>query len=83
MSETTDYAAPFRKIADRLDLNRSEGVSGAACIVPPGDGKRLELLLLRNEEDPAMFWHLIKTHAEIAIQELANAEQQQGMYGRR
>lgn len=83
MSEAPDNSAPFRSMATRIDLNKQEGFSGAACIVPPGDGKRLEMLLLRNEQDPAMFWHLIKTHAEIAIAEEQTAQSQQQWVGRR
>lgn len=83
MTDEPDNSQAFREMATRIDLNKREGFSGAAVLVPPGDGKRMEMLLLRNEGDPAMFWHLVKTHAEIAIQEAAAAEQQQAQWGRR
>lgn len=81
--EVADNATPFRAMAARIDLNLCEGFSGAACIVPPGAGSTVELLLLRNTQDAVAFWSLIRTHADIAITELSRAEAEQQAWGRR
>jgi hypothetical protein len=83
MSEETDFSKPFRAMATRIDMNAKEGFSGAFVIRPPGDQPEVALLLLHNKEDAAMFWSLVKTKAEIALQELASAEQQNQWHGRR
>jgi ADP-ribose pyrophosphatase YjhB (NUDIX family) len=70
-------------MASRIDLNALEDFSGAVVIVPPGDGEAVEILLLKNAQNPAMFWSLVKTQAEIAIQELASAEAQAQGWARR
>lgn len=64
-----DYAAPFRRVADKIDLNRDNGFGGAFVIVPP-EGAPQDMLLLDNAQNPAMFWSLLKTRAEIALVEI-------------
>lgn len=68
-------ATPFLAMADRIEMNRDQPFAGAVVIVPPDGAKTIELLLL-TEADQAMFWSMIKTKAEIRMQELANEEAQ-------
>lgn len=70
-------------MATRIDLNKDEGFCGAFVIVPPGDGDPQELLVLNNKEDPAMFWSLVRTRAEMEMNALAEAERQPGYGARR
>lgn len=72
-------AALFTAMAARIDLNVGQGFGGAFVIVPP-HGEPIELLLLNNKENDAVFWSLLKTTAEMALDELAQAQrkQQQG-----
>lgn len=82
---SADYAATFRSVADKIDLNASNGFAGAFVIAPPGAEPK-ELLLLNNVSDPAMFWSLVKSTAEMAMMEIEREEaqrQQSGGYGRR
>jgi len=75
-------SAPFRKMADRVDLNAQEGFAGAFVVVPP-EGDPVELLLLNNQKSPAMFWSLLKTTAEMQIAELEEKQRvAQSGYGR-
>ena len=62
-------------MADLIDLNTGKPFAGAVCIVPPNGEVPVEILLL-TAPDPAMFWSMVKTKAEIAMQEIANKEQQ-------
>lgn len=83
MSEQTvnDNAKPFRDMADRIDLNKEQGFCGAFVLVPPGEGFAATLIL-NDEENPGMFWSLVKTRAEIEINKLDDAERNPG-FGRR
>ena len=80
MTEATDRAKPFRDMAEKIDLNRSNGFCGAFVLVPPGIGFAATLVL-NDEENPAMFWSLVKTRAEIEIGKLDDAERNPG-FGR-
>ena len=82
MTDEPDNAAPFRAMADRITTNAVADFGGAVVIMPPGDEKPVEILLLRNEQNPGMFWALVKTQAEISLSELA-AKEQQATWGRR
>jgi hypothetical protein len=68
-----NHAAPFRAQADRIDLNRGPNFAGAFVIVDP-DGNIEATLLLDDKADPAIFWSIIQTKAQIAV---ARAEEEQ------
>lgn len=74
-NEPVDHAAMFRSVATKIDTNKDNGFAGAFVIAPP-DGEPLELLLLNNASSPAMFWSLVKSAAEMAIDQLAQDEHQ-------
>ena len=71
----------LRAMADKIDLNHENGFAGAFVIAPP-EGEPIELLLLNNQQSPAVFWSLLKTTAEMALVEIQENEKQQGGWGR-
>ena len=77
-----DHAGAFDRMAARVRLNAEQGFGGAFVVVQP-DGVAQEMLLLDNAQNPAIFWSLIKTRAEIAIAEIEDAQRQGGGFGRR
>jgi hypothetical protein len=69
-------------MAARIELNAEQGFGGAFVIVPPGeDVKPHVLLMLNNSDSPAMFWASLQTTCQLALQELADQEQQAGAFG--
>jgi ABC-type proline/glycine betaine transport system substrate-binding protein len=81
----TDQAATFRKMAERIELNKENGFGGAFVICPPGDeAKSLETLILDPTSNPASFWGLLRAKADMALAELDAAERnKQAGFGRR
>jgi hypothetical protein len=83
----SELSAPFTDMASRLELNAGQGFGGAFVIVPPGTGdeepKPHVLLMLNNADNPAMFWAALQTTAQIALQEIAKAEEGLGFIGGR
>jgi hypothetical protein len=79
-----DYAAPFRSIADKIELNAENDFGGAFVIMAPGADPQ-ELLLLDNSQNPAIFWSLVQTRAQIALAQIEDAERKgnQLAYARR
>jgi len=72
-----DYSSPFRRVADRIDRNQDAPFAGAFVIVTP-DGSVEELLLLDKTANPAVFWSIVKTKAEIAIAEIDEHQRRGG-----
>lgn len=70
----------LRAMADKVDLNASNGFGGAFVIAAP-DGTLHELLLLDNTQDLARFWSLVQSAAVMAIAELQDNKPQG--FGRR
>lgn len=77
--EPKDHAAPFRRVADKVETNRDNGFAGAFVIVPP-DGEPQDLLLLDGNASPIIFWSTLKTRVDIALAELEQNERQ-GPFG--
>lgn len=78
----TNAAAPFAEMADRIKANTEADFAGAFVVCPP-EGEPLTLLLLDNRKNPAVFWSMLKSHAEIALNEMAERERVQGWSGGR
>jgi hypothetical protein len=76
-------AGPFDRMAARIRLNSDQGGFGGAFVVVTPDGVAQEVLLLDNAQNPAIFWSIIKTRAEIAVAEIEDAQRQGGGFGRR
>ena len=79
--ETSDHAAPFRTVADKIDLNRSNGFGGAFVIVAP-DGATHDLLILDSQATPVMFYSALKTRVDIALAEIDEAQRSSGAFRR-
>lgn len=76
-----DNANPFKAMAETIELNKEKSFSGAFVIAPPGRDT-VEIILLNNKPDPAMFWSLVRTRAEIALAEIQQEEKQGQNWGR-
>ena len=77
-----DTAAPFDEMSARIAKNDPEDFAGAFVIVTP-DGKSKSLLVLDNSQSAAMFWGLLQSTAQIALNEIQDAERAGNSYGRR
>ena len=84
-AQDTAQPSPAEQAAERLDamskacsLNKGDTFSGAIVIIPPGDGQPVELLLLDNLQNPALFWGTVKSYVDAAIADLEEQERQGG-----
>lgn len=74
----------FVAMSDRMVLNKDGAFGGAFVIVPPKDGgDPIETLVLDSRQDPAMFWMLLKTKAEMQIAQIDQLARNQGPFARR
>lgn len=75
-----ELSEPFTKMAERIALNTEQGFGGAVVIVPPGDDpKPIELLILNNTGDPALFLATAQTLIGMALQDLSDQAKPYGM----
>ena len=64
-------ADPFTTMAIRITHNEDAKFGGACVIVPPGDGKPVELLMFaEGTGTEAQFWTTIISLAQTAISEI-------------
>ena len=68
-----DHAAPFRRTADKIDLNVMNGFGGAFVIVAP-DGTTHDLLILDSSATPAIFYSTLQTRVQIALAEIEDQQ---------
>ena len=82
MSESAqkDYSTAFRLMADRIDLNAGQGFAGAFVLMPP-DGEAIQTLLLDNIGHAAVFWSMLKTQCQMALDDIDQKERM-GKFGR-
>jgi hypothetical protein len=66
-------------MADRLDHNADASFGGAFVIIPP-EGAVQDMLILDSSRNAAIFWSTLQTRAQIALQELQDAERQGGAF---
>lgn len=78
----TNMAAPFDEMSARIARNDAADFAGAFVIVTP-DGKSKSTLLLDNSQSAAAFWGLLQSTAQIALNEIQEAERAGNSYGRR
>jgi hypothetical protein len=85
MPDPNPIAARFAAMAELVSMNAGTGFFGGAfVIVPPGEQETFEVLILDSRQDPAQFWSVVKTKAEIALNELiANERSAQAFRGPR
>ena len=72
----------FTRMADRIKHNADATFGGACVIVPPGDGKPIELLLLDATGDEAQFYATIMTRLQMAVSEIEARKRQGLAFGR-
>lgn len=75
-------AGDFADMAMRIDMNAEADFAGAFVVVPP-EGEAITLLVLDNRKNAAVFWGLLKSHAEIALREIDMAQRESQGWGRR
>ena len=77
-------AERFRKMADRIELNKESGFGGACVIIPPqGAGDPIEILMLDNSADLAQFFSTVATRVQRAVDEASNNAALATGFGRR
>ena len=77
-------AERFRKMADRIELNKESGFGGACVISPPqGAGDPIEILMLDNSADLAQFFSTVATRVQRAVDEASNNSALASGFGRR
>lgn len=80
-TDTSDHAAKFREIADKIDRNAKafgESDFGGAYVIVAPDGQVFDLLMLADAVAPAMFWASLQTRVKIALDTLDQEERQGG-----
>lgn len=66
--DTEGVAAKFLEMAAKIKLNGVDAFGGAFVIVPPvNGGSSLEMLVIDNQANPAIFWSTLKTQAELML----------------
>lgn len=74
---------PFTRMADLIQRNGfNSDFGGAFVVVPPGEGSEpLSTYVLDPKQDPAQFWALLQTKAQLALDEIdQKRRQQQGVF---
>ena len=72
----TAACEPFTQMAERIAHNADAKFGGACVIVPPGDGKLVELLMFaEGTGTEAQFWTTIISLAQSAISEIDQKRQ--------
>lgn len=82
MEDTVNHSDPFRRVAEKIEINKDNGFAGAFVIVPP-QGEPQDMLLLDSSASPVIFWSTLKTRVDIALEELDEAERRGGFGGGR
>jgi hypothetical protein len=64
----------FRDMAARIERNEVSEFAGALLLVPPDGGDPLEILLVKQTHDLALFWSTITAAVTIAAREFEERE---------
>ncbi len=79
-----DTATRFTEMAQRLEKNKGEQFGGAFVIVPPAEGgEPVSTVIFDNRQDPAQFWNLVLTRAQIMLGDLEQKQRAGQAFGRR
>jgi len=76
-------AKKFTEMAEAMSLNGNRNFGGAFVVVPPQGGEPINTLILDSNQDPAQFWAILKTKAEMALAGLDEQQRNQTGFGRR
>jgi len=71
--QTADIKAladELRSMADSMELNGPASFGGCFVVLPPMGGEPIKTLILDSKQDPAQFWAILKTKAEMALASL-------------
>jgi hypothetical protein len=79
----TDTSEPFTKMAERVKHNADSTFGGAVVMVPPGDSKPIELLMLDAGADEGQFWATVLTRIQTAMAETDAKKRLGSSYGLR
>jgi hypothetical protein len=72
--ETAQSAADrFTDMGRKIAHNDRNGFGGAVVAFPPG-GAPIELMMLNNSGDEALFWGTLKSLVEIRLREIAEQQ---------
>jgi hypothetical protein len=78
-----DPARAFAAMVEHVRRNDVARFGGAFVVVPPkGAGDVLEVLILDPHQEPAQFWSILKTKAEMALAALDEEQRRQRAFGR-
>lgn len=66
-TDIKQLAAELREMADRMELNANASFGGAFVIIPPAGGEVIKTLIIDSKQDPAQYWSIIKTKADMAL----------------
>lgn len=77
-----DRSEAFVKMAALIQLNQSDGFAGAFVIVPPS-GEPIAGLLLDPGADPGVFFGMLKTKIDIAVQQAEEEAAKSNQWNRR
>ena len=86
-TQTTSNSDRFRKMADRIDLNKDDGFGGACVIVPPnGTGANpIEILIVLpagGVGDLVQFFSMVSSRVQREVDEASTANQIAQGFGR-
>lgn len=81
-TDIAKLANELREMADRMEKNQDGDFGGCFVIIPPQGGDVLKTLILDSTEDPAQFWALVKTKAQMAEDYFRDLERQQSGFRR-
>jgi hypothetical protein len=83
MTEQTEQAGKFRKMADRIDHNADAVFAGAAVIVPPAEGgEAVEMLILDSSQSAAQFWGNLQAKCQIELAGIDEKKRNTQAFGR-
>ena len=71
----TSAADKFLDMGRKIAHNATNGFGGAVVAFPPG-GEPIELMLLNNSGDEALFWGTLKSLVEMAARDCRDRAQQ-------
>ena len=81
-TDPESLAKELRDMADRLVLNGPDSFGGCFVVLPPMGGEPIKTLILDSKQDPAQFWSILKTKAEMALMGLDEISRNQQGYRR-
>lgn len=71
----SELAQPFIEMAERIKLNAEQSFGGAFVILPPGEeAKPIELLMLNETKNAALFLSTLQTMVGMALQDIEDRE---------